>query len=385
MRSATRQPPCYTGQASSEKSGYLGERRDLAELGEPLERLVLDPANALRGEPELPAGLAQRRRLGPAQAEAQVDHLALLVGQLFERRAHGLVAQPDLDLLVRLDLIAGEQVAELGVALGPDGPLQARDRAHDLARLVELLEGDLGAGGDLLVGGRTPVLGGELALHAGDLALALTDVHRDPNRPALVGEPALDRLPDPEGRVGRELVSLAPVELLGGADQAEDALLDQVEQRQLVTLVLLGERDDQPQVRVDHPLLGLEVPALDALGQLDLLVGGQQRVAAHVAQEQLERVAGHHDQLLVVVVDARRRAVGAVVRYLDPARLETLVQRGELVVRELELLGELRELGHGYAASLLAALEERVDSALGGSLRHLGHAEGLPHVWGLKR
>src|SRR5205823_7491879 len=115
-----------------------------------------------------------------------------------------------------------------------------------------------------------PEAGGQLALRARDLALALADVDRQADGPPAVGEPALDRLPDPERRVGRELVAAAPVELLAGADQPEDPLLDQVEQRQLVALVLLRDRDDEPEVGVDHLLLGLQVAALDALGELDL-------------------------------------------------------------------------------------------------------------------
>ena len=37
-----------------------------------------------------------------------------------------------------------------------------------------------------------------------------------------------------------------------GADRSDDPLLDQVEQREPVTLVLLRERDDEPEVRVDQ-------------------------------------------------------------------------------------------------------------------------------------
>jgi hypothetical protein len=70
-------------------------------------------------------------------------------------------------------------------------------------------------------------------------------VRRDPDRAGAVLDAALDRLADPERRVGRELVALAPVELLGGAHEAEDALLDEVEQRQVVGRVLLGQRDDE--------------------------------------------------------------------------------------------------------------------------------------------
>src|SRR5205814_7627327 len=82
---------------------------------------------------------------------------------------------------------------------------------------------------------------------------------------------ALHRLTDPPRRVRRELEALAVVELLGRADQPDDPLLDQVEQRQAVALVLLRDRHDEAEVRVDHQVLRLLVAALDLLRELDLL------------------------------------------------------------------------------------------------------------------
>ena len=72
----------------------------------------------------------------------------------------------------------------------------------------------------------------------------------------LVGDRAGDGLADPPGRVGRELVAAAVVELLDGADQAERALLDQVEEREAAAEVALRDRDDEAQVGLDHLLLG---------------------------------------------------------------------------------------------------------------------------------
>ena len=100
----------------------------------------------------------------------------------------------------------------------------------------------------------------------------LDDVDRDADRPRLVGERAGDRLADPPGRVGRELEAPAVVELLRRADQAQGPLLDQVEEGQALVAVVLGDRDDQAQVRLDHLLLGVEVTALDPLRELDLLL-----------------------------------------------------------------------------------------------------------------
>ena len=236
--------------------------------------------------------------------------------------AQELLAEADLDLLVHRRVGALEQVAERGVALLADRAVEARDRARRLAHLLHLRERELGGLGDLLVARLAAVLGLELALDAGDLALALADVHRDPDRARLVREPALDRLAHPEGRVGGELVALAPVELLGRADEAEDALLDQVEQRELLALVLLRDRDDEAQVRVDHALLGLEVALLDALGQLHLLVGGEQRIAADLVEEELQRVGGRARQLAVPEGGGLHALAAAVVRDLDAERLE---------------------------------------------------------------
>ena len=76
------------------------------------------------------------------------------------------------------------------------------------------------------------------------------------DRARVVRHGALHRLADPPGRVRRELVAAPPVELLDGAVEAERALLDQVEERDAEPAVALGDRDDEPEVRLDHAPLG---------------------------------------------------------------------------------------------------------------------------------
>jgi hypothetical protein len=112
------------------------------------------------------------------------------------------------------------------------------------------------------------------------------DGNPDGARP--VRDAALHRLADPPGCVRRELVAAPPVELLDCANQPDDALLDQVEQHERVTLVLLRGRDDEAEVRVDHLVLRPQAAALDPLGQLHLLGRCQQRVAARLVAEELE-------------------------------------------------------------------------------------------------
>jgi hypothetical protein len=116
-------------------------------------------------------------------------------------------------------------------------------------------------------------------------------VDGQPDGAAGIGQAAADRLTDPQGPVGGELEALSPVELLDGADQAEHALLDEVAEGEALALVLAGHRDHQTEVGVDHAVLGRQIALLDALGELDLLLCGEQGVTTRLVEEELEGVS----------------------------------------------------------------------------------------------
>src|SRR3954451_8961026 len=59
-----------------------------------------------------------------------------------------------------------------------------------------------------------------------------------------------------------------------------------------MALITARELDHEPQVRVDQPLLCGQIATLDQLRQLDLLLAGQQRIAAGLVGEELEAVRG---------------------------------------------------------------------------------------------
>ena len=165
--------------------------------------------------------------------------------------------------------------------------------ATGLAQREDLGDGHVGRRRDLLVGRIVRELRRQVALDPREPALALLDVRREADRPRRVRQAALDALTDPERGVRRELEALAPVELLGGADQAERALLDEVAERQAEALVAPSLGDDEAQVRIDHAVLRSDVTALDALGELDLLGCRQQRVARRLVEEGLQRIGRH--------------------------------------------------------------------------------------------
>ena len=274
----------------------------------------------------------------------------------------------------RLGALVGDELAELGLLLVADGLLQ-RDRGLGGALdRVDLLGVDAGDLGDLLRRRLAAELGDELALGAADLVELLDDVDRDADRARLVGERAGDRLADPPGRVGRELEALAVVELLRGADEAERALLDEVEERQSLVAVVLGDRDDEAQVGLDHLLLGVEVAALDALGEVDLLLRRQQPDLADVLQEQLKGV-GRHVRLEVdrrllartALVGRAFDGVGGLDRRidlldeLDLGLLQVAVKLFDVSLVEIDLGDGASDLGVREHAGQLALRHKALD------------------------
>jgi hypothetical protein len=184
-----------------------------------------------------------------------------------------------------------------------------------------------------------------------------------------------DRLADPPGCVGGELEALAVVELLGGPHQAQRALLDQVEERQALVAIVLGDRDDQAKVGLDHLLLRVEIAALDPLGEVDLFLGGQQPNLADVLEEQLQGVGRHVrleiERCLLAALPTLgfcRPRVGRrclrridVFDELDTLTLEVAVKLLDVALVHIDLGERGGDFAVGDHALLLALLKEGLD------------------------
>src|SRR5919198_945192 len=203
----------------------------LRERLELFKRVVLDLPDALPRDVERAPDLLKSTRSAACEAKTHLNYLTLALRQRRERTMNVLLAQVlGGQLERRLGRLVLDEVAQLGLLLVADRLLQ-RDRllAHaenvaDLARCAVQL------GGDLLGRGLAAERLDELALDVHDLVELLDHMDRDPDRAALVGDGARHGLPDPPRRVGGELVPAPVVELLDRADEAERALLDEVQE-----------------------------------------------------------------------------------------------------------------------------------------------------------
>src|SRR3989442_1131591 len=243
------------------------------------ERLALDLADALAGHGEGLADLFQGVLATVAYAEAHLeDHL--LAGRESLQDLLRLLLQIELDDRVdrRRHRAVLDEIPEVGGFFLADRGLEGDRLLGDLQNLADLGDRDPHLLGDLL--GRR--LAADL-LHQGargpdQLVDRLDHVHRDADGARLVGDGAGDRLPDPPGGVGRELVAALVLELVHRLHQPDVSFLDQVEELQTAVGVLLGDRHDQTEVRLHQLGFGLgghRLAGPDPVGgQLDFLGGG---------------------------------------------------------------------------------------------------------------
>src|SRR5262249_29161714 len=170
-------------------SGYVSELLSLGEALQLLQGLVLDLADPLAGHVERAPYLIQRARVLAAETVTQLEHAAFAVGEVLERLAQRLLGEDLGRALVRgLGPLVGDELAELRLLLVPHGLLQRHGRLGGALDRVDLLRVDPGDVGDLVRAGLPPELGHELALGPSDLVELLHHVHRDADRPSLVGK-----------------------------------------------------------------------------------------------------------------------------------------------------------------------------------------------------
>ena len=222
------------------------------------QRLGLDLADTFAGHRELLADLLERVVGVHADAEAHAQHAFLARGQRGQNAGRRL-AEVRLDGRIdRLDgVLIRDEIAEVAESSSSPIGVSRRDRLlGDLQDLADLVERHLQLFGQLFRGRLAADLVQHLPGGADDLVDRFDHVHRNADGAGLVGDRAGDRLPDPPGRIGRELVAAAVLELVDRLHQADIAFLDQVEELQAAIGVFLGDGDDEPKIGLDHLLLG---------------------------------------------------------------------------------------------------------------------------------
>ena len=300
----------------------------------------------------------------------------------------------------------------MAVLLLADGRLQRHGLLGDLQYLADLVHGHIHLGADLLGAGVVAQLLQQLAGHTDDLVDGLHHVDGDADGTRLIGDGAGDGLTDPPGSVGGELIALGVVELLHGLDQAQIALLDQVQEQHTAAHIALGDGHHQTQIGLGQLLLGL-LAGLDLLfqldhlrlrdglavrlglrhtrlglaagghngGQLHLLIGGQQGHLADLLQvhthgivnvEAVHQRVGVDQLLLLDLGDLIHSGLAILIgqvgqeilaAYLDAQLLQRVVDGVHLLALQVQLVQHVGQLT-GIQLALLLTLGKQVAQLL---------------------
>ena len=147
-------------------------------------------------------------------------------------------------------------------------------------------------------------------------------MYRDTDSSCLVSNRPGDRLSDPPGRVGRELVAAAVLKLIHRFHQADVAFLNQVKELKTPVGVLFGDRDDKTQVCLDHFFFGAAGfgfadvhPLADILDLMDAQSGDVLEILKLVAQV-FELVCMGFKHILVAFFTAHHAANPEKLRFL---------------------------------------------------------------------
>ena len=104
----------------------------------------------------------------------------------------------------------------------------------------------------------------------------LDHMNRQTDGSRLVHDGAFDGLADPPGCIGRETEPPLRIEFFHGANQAEVALLDQIEQRETTVDVTPSDLHDQAQVALDHAFAPGRIALLRQTREVHFLFGSEQ-------------------------------------------------------------------------------------------------------------
>ena len=143
-----------------------------------------------------------------------------------------------------------------------------------------------------LFGRRSPFV---LLLEPGERLVDLIErshlVQRQADDAALFGQRLQDRLADPPYGIRNKFEAARFVELLGGLDQSQIPLVDQVRQRQALVLVLFRNGNHEPKVGASQFFEGFLVALFDPLRQIYLFLYGNQILFANLLQVFIQRCA----------------------------------------------------------------------------------------------
>jgi len=213
-------------------------------------------ADALARDAEFLAHLFKRVGVPIHKPEAKLQNTHFARGQGFKDFVDDL---PEHGLGCRIGRAFGfvvlDEIAQVAVFFLADRHLQRKGPLRYANDLLHLTRRHPQAVGDLLGRRISAQFLHELPAGAGQPVDLFVHMHGNPDGAPLVRDRPCYGLSNPPRRIGAELIASPVIEFLHGANQANVAFLDQIQEGHTPAHVLFGDADDETRVGLDEMLL----------------------------------------------------------------------------------------------------------------------------------
>src|SRR5215831_4215991 len=134
----------------------------------------------------------------------------------------------------------------MAIFLFSDWSFERNRLPRDLENLSHFIEWQVHPLRDFLRGRLASEFLYEMSRGSDVLIDCLNHVHRDADRSGLIGNCPGNRLSDPPGGIGTELIPALVLELIDRLHQTDVSLLNQIQELKPAVRVLFGDTNDQP-------------------------------------------------------------------------------------------------------------------------------------------
>jgi hypothetical protein len=167
-------------------------------------------------------------------------------------------------------------------------------------------------------------------------------MYRNSDGASLIGDRTSDTLTDPPRCIGRELKPSIRIEFINRSEESDISLLNEVEEPEPTTHILLRDRDNESEVRFCETFTGTHVTLLNEVSETDFLTRIDEREATDLIEIHADRVIRDIREVDLIFSQFRIREQSILIERIDELDLEPSEPTVDLV-HEFDIFLSIRD------------------------------------------
>ena len=255
------------------------------------ESLGLDLTNTFTSHTEFFADFFECMHISSIETESHDDDLLLAWSEEVEHLIEIFFQYSEIGCLLRSEVfVILDEVTESRILLATDRGVEREDVLRDTHDLTYLAHVHLQFQSELFHEWLTSELLGEATECMVELVDRLYHVHWYTDRTSLISDRASDTLADPPCRIRGELEPTIWIELIYRTEESYIPFLDEIEESESASHILLRDRDDETEIGFCESLACILVSLLDEMTETDFFFCIDERKSTDLVEVHTDRV-----------------------------------------------------------------------------------------------